>query len=224
MCDEVRGDLDGVDHPILRVSRVRVEPDERHRHRVGGKAFVLEFPACAPVHRVGVSGAECLDVEVQGATADLLVRREGDLDWPVRDCAVGHQAFGGGHDFRDTSLVVGAEQRRARGGDDIVSKPLRERRTVRGPKHGMRVVWKDEVAAVVLPVHDRLDVCACQLRRGVHMGDKGDRRNVFPRSRWNRRRYVPGLVHGGVDEPEPAQFVGQIVQQNELPVRTRVGR
>ena len=44
----------------------------------------------------------------------------------------------GGHDFGDAGLVVGAEQRRARRGDDVVADLLGERRVVGEPQHGAR--------------------------------------------------------------------------------------
>ena len=53
-------------------------------------------------------------------------------------------------DFRDAGLVVGAEQRRARRGDDVVADLLGERRVVGEPQDRGRIVGQHEVAAVVV--------------------------------------------------------------------------
>ena len=68
--------------------------------------------SCAPNAR---------DVEQRGALADLLVGREGDADRRARQLRVGGQVGDRGHDLRHPGLVVGAEQRVAAGGDDVVA-------------------------------------------------------------------------------------------------------
>jgi len=112
MTDEIRRDLDGIDQSILRISGMGVEPDERQRHRIGGKAFVLEFATRAPVHGVGVRGAKCRDVEVLRSAPDLFVRCEGDFDRPVWNVGMRDEVFGRRDNLGDTSLVVGAQQGR----------------------------------------------------------------------------------------------------------------
>ena len=69
-----------------------------------------------------------------------------------------HQVLGRGHDLGDAGLVVGAEQRRARGGDDVVADLRGERGIVGGAQHRRRIVGQHQVAAVVVAVDDRLDV------------------------------------------------------------------
>ena len=101
-----------------------LKPLEGDGHRVGGEALDLELAAAAAVHRVGAARAEARHVEVLRAAADLLVGRERDADRPVRDLRMRHQVLGGRHDLRDARLVVGAEQRRAGGGDDVVADAL----------------------------------------------------------------------------------------------------
>ena len=63
-----------------------------------------------------------------GAAADLLVDREADPRPRPRQLGMGEQPGDGGHDLGDAGLVVGAEQRRPVGGDDVVPDPLREQR------------------------------------------------------------------------------------------------
>ena len=125
--DEVGGDLDRVDHPSLRVARMRVEAVEGDRHRVGREALDLDLAPAAAVHRVGAARAEACDVEVLRAAPDLFVRRERDADRAVRNLGMRDEIGGRRHDLGHAGLVVGAEQRRARRGDDVVAHLLGER-------------------------------------------------------------------------------------------------
>ena len=52
------------------------------------------------------------------AAADLLVASEDEADRAVRHLAAFDEPGGGRHDHRHPRLVVGAEKRRAVGGDD----------------------------------------------------------------------------------------------------------
>ena len=157
---------------------MRVEAVERQRHRVGGETFDLELAAAAAVHRVGASRAEARDVEMLRAAADFFVRREADPDRPVRNLGMRHQVLGRRHDFGDAGLVVGAEQRRPRRGDDVVADLLGQRGDVGQPQHGGRIVGQDQVAAVVAAMDDRLDAGAAHLRRRVDVRDEADRRHA----------------------------------------------
>jgi hypothetical protein len=61
-------------------------------------------------------------VEVKRAAADFLVRGEGDPHRSMRDFGMGDKKRDGAHDFGDAGLVVGAEQRQAGRGDDVVTE------------------------------------------------------------------------------------------------------
>src|SRR5260370_6624264 len=64
----------------------------------------------------------------------LFRSREPDPDRSVRDLGMLRQVFDRRHDLGDAGLVVGAEQRGARGGDDVVAHLVRERRNVAHPQ------------------------------------------------------------------------------------------
>ena len=77
------------------------------------------------------------------------------------------------HDLRDARLVVGAEQRVAAAGDDVVADlrgQLRHRRRVE-PRAAARQL---DHAAVVVAVDDRLDAGAGRVGAGVDVGDQAD--------------------------------------------------
>ena len=87
------------------------------------------------VHRVGELGAELFQVDLVDAAADLLVRREQDLDRAVLDLRVLDQELRGIHDLGEAGLVVGAEQRGAVGGDDVVADLVGECGMLGGADH-----------------------------------------------------------------------------------------
>ena len=152
------------------------------------KLSVSTSPRLPPSMRVGAARAEPRHVEMLRAAADLFVRREGDADGAVRDLGMRDEIGGGRHDLGDAGLVVGAEQRRAGRGDDVVADLLGERGIVRQPQHRRRIVRQHEIAAVVAAVDDRLDARAAHFRRRVDVRDEADRRHVRP---W---RVVAGMV------------------------------
>ena len=100
-----------------------------------------------------------------------------------------------------------------------------ERRVVGEPKDGRRIVGQHEVAAVVAAMDDRLDVRAAHLGRRVDVRDEADRRHarlgssspVSSPSRSRARRSA------GVGEPDRAQLLDEIAQQDELLRRARIG-
>src|SRR6266540_3607700 len=81
----------------------------------------VSLTASAAVDRVRALGAEPRDVEMRCSPADFLVRCEPDPHGSVPNLGVRHQIGRGRHDLGDAGLVVGAEQRRARGRDDVVA-------------------------------------------------------------------------------------------------------
>ena len=60
--------------------------------------------------------------------ADLLVRREADANAAVRSVGIVEKLRGKGHDDGDACLVIGAEERRAAGSDDVVANLARRDR------------------------------------------------------------------------------------------------
>ena len=111
-------------------------------HLAGGRA----------VDRVGGDGAEALDREVDDAAADLLVGVERDLHRAVRDLRVRDEIGDRGHDLGDAGLVVGAEERRAVGRDQLVADVVLELRRLARADHLARVAEHDLAAVVADPL------------------------------------------------------------------------
>ena len=70
-----------------------------------------------------------------GAAGDLLVDREADADRSMLELRIPLEVRDGGHDLRDAGLVVGAEQRRTVGRDDVVADLLLQQRQLLGVEH-----------------------------------------------------------------------------------------
>ena len=114
---ELAGDEQSVYHDVLRGAGMHVEAVDLHADARGVEVFVLDDVLLPAVDGVGELGAEMPDVEVVGAPADLLVRREGHEEPAVRDVFIDN-ALGRAHYLRYAGLVVRAEQRRAVGDDE----------------------------------------------------------------------------------------------------------
>ena len=115
---------------------VALDPDPDLRR---GERLVVDAADLRAVERVREVGAELLDVEVVDAAADLLVDGEADPDRRMLDLGMRREIGDRAHDLRDARLVVGAEQRRPVGRDDVVARALGEdagsrsaRKTLRG--------------------------------------------------------------------------------------------
>ena len=114
-------------------------------------------------------------------------------------------------------LVVRAEQCRARRGDDVVAHLIGQFGNVGHPQYGGRVVRQNEIAAVVLAVHDRLHVLATQVRRRIHVGDEPDGRDAERRGAGRDCcRHLPAVVEGHRICTDCAKFRGKPLQKQEL--------
>ena len=195
--DDLRGDARGVDEDPVREARVDLDAGHGDRRLQRRERLVLDLAERRAVHRVGAARAERRDVEQRRALADLLVGREADADRRPRQLGMGVQVGDRGHDLRDAGLVVGAQQRVARRGDDVVARARGEVRLGGRIEHGARARQRDD-AAVVGAVHERLDAGARRVGARVDVGDEADdrvadRRRRSPaasrsRSRWRRPR------------------------------------
>ena len=119
--EQASGEPRGVDELAGREAGVDVDAVDRHDHLGAGEGLVLQLAHGRAVQRVGAARPEALDVEERGALADLLVGREADAQGRARQLGVRGQVGDRGHDLGDAGLVVGAEQRVAARGDDVVA-------------------------------------------------------------------------------------------------------
>ena len=159
------------------------------------------------------------------AATDLFIRREGDPHDAMRNGGVRHEVLRRRDDFGDARLVVGSQERRSGPRHDVVADLRRQRGIVGETQHRRVIIGEDEIPSVVLTMHERLDAGAAHFRRRVHVSDEPDRRHRrLACRRRDGSRHVAVRVHGRVGEPQLAQLGGQISQQHELLVGTRISR
>ena len=79
------------------------------------------------------------------------------------------------HDDGDARLVVGPEQRRAAGRDDVVAHLCGQVGKLLRRQHGSGIVGQDDVAAGIAAMHDGLDAGRVERRGRVHVREKRDR-------------------------------------------------
>ena len=170
------------------------------------KLSLSSSPRGRAVEGVGRGTAEAVEVEVIGPCADLLVGVEADPDPPVRELRVLLQVRDGRDDLGDPGLVVGAEERRPVGGDELVADVVGERRALLGVERDLRVAGQRQAAALVGD-DLRLHVLARHVRERVHVREEADRRHLVLDRRGQRRRHVAVLVEVDVLEPELAQLL-----------------
>ena len=116
------GQVQRVDELVLGGAGMDRHALDAHRRLVGGEALVHDLALLPAVEGVGDLGAQVARKVGVHAPADLLVGGEGDADRAVGDAGIGQQVARGGHHDGDARLVVGAEQRGAAGGDDVVAE------------------------------------------------------------------------------------------------------
>ncbi len=84
-------------------------------------------------------GAELLQVDLVGAAADFFVGGEQDADGAVPDVGIVHQELRCRHDLGNAGLVVGTQERRAIGGDDVVADLVEQHRMLADANDLLRV-------------------------------------------------------------------------------------
>ena len=124
--DEARRQLDGVHHAPLRVAGVRVEAVERDGDGVGREALELELaarrrrPSCRRSAAPKRTTSKCFVPRPISSSGVNAMRMS---PCGISGCAIRHSAAV--TISATPALVVGAEQRRARRGDDVVAEALR---------------------------------------------------------------------------------------------------
>ena len=160
LVEERAEDLDRIDDHSLPDARVGVDPGDGDDGEIGGKRLGVDLSGAEAVEGVADDGADAPDVEMLRAAADLLVAGEDKPDRAVRHLAALHEPGGGRHDHRHPRLVVGAQQRRAVGGDDRPADERLKFRIVSNADDARGVAGENDVAAGVAGMDDRLDISA----------------------------------------------------------------
>ena len=185
-------------------ARVHVDAVDDQVGAGGRERLVLELPDGGAVERVGAARPEALDVEQRGALPHLLVGREADADRRPRQLRVGGEVGDRGHDLGHARLVVGAEQRVAARGDDVVPDGVAQLGHPLRVEHGAAARQRDD-PAVVVAVHERLDPGAGLVRARVEVREQADHRRALDGGR-QRGEDVAVVVLLRVGEPDPAQL------------------
>ena len=176
---------------------------------IGGERFVLDIARSFTVDGVGKIGAEFLQVDLVDAAADLFVGREQDLDRAMLDLRIVDQETRRIHDFGKAGLVVGAEQRGAVRGDDIVADLILKRGMIRNADDLRRVARQYDVVAPIVPDDLRFDVLAGAVRRRVHMRAEANDRNMLVGIGRDGRIDVAVFVEMGVADSHLLKLTGE---------------
>ena len=117
-----------------------------------------------------------------------------------------NQEMRGIHDLGETGLVVGAEQRGAVRGDDIVADLVVKHRVL-GWADDLRGIGRQhDVAAAIIPHDLRLDVLAGAIGRGVHVRAEADHRDLLAGIRRDRRVDIAVFVEMGIADAHRLQL------------------
>lgn len=171
------GKLERIDQLGLGAAGMGGDPADRDGGFIRREGLVDNLADLAAVQRVGEIRGEPRQVDMPDARADLLVGREAEAQLAVRQLPVRQQMTRQRHQNGDASLVVGAEQRAAAGGDDVVAELLAQVGVDLRHQDQQLIVGKDDGRAVIVAMHTRLDrasptpatvsTCASNATRGT---------------------------------------------------------
>jgi hypothetical protein len=117
------------------------------------------------------------------------------------------------HDLGEPGLVVGTEQRRAVGRDDVVADLVEQRGIVADPDDPPRIAGKLDVAAAVVAHSSRPDVRSGEVGRGVHVRAEADDRHRLFDIGWNGCIDVAMFIEMPIGEADREQFLNQHAAQ-----------
>ena len=181
----------GVDEHVLGPAGMRVDAGDRQHHLLGGERLVLQLAEVGAVERVGA--ARRRSASTSNSVAPSPISSSGVKQIAqrrARQLRVRGQVGDRGHDLRHARLVVGAEQRVAAGGHDVVADLVGELGHLAGIEHRPAARQRDR-RAVVGAVHDRLDARAGRVRTRVDVRDQPDDRPVAGAASRSRSRCRP---------------------------------
>ncbi len=222
--DDARGDLDRVLHPALGEAGMGADALDGDDSSIRREGLVLQVAGALAVDGVGEIRRELFQVDLVDAAADFLVRREQDLDGAVLDLRMLDQETRRIHDLGDAGLVVGAQQRGAVGGDDVVADLVAQRRVLVDADDLGRVRRQHDVAALIVRHDLRLDVLAGAVGGRIHVRAEADHGDRLRRGRWDRAVDITVLVELGVVNAHVPELLGQQAAQVFLLVGGGAGR
>ena len=230
VCGERHRDFGGYEacvfHDAFRFAGMHAFTVDFERGACGVEVFVGDVAFVAAVNGVGVFCLEIAEVQAVCTASDFFVWREAYPDVAVAGEVFVAAAFGvavgfdeffhGGHDFCDSGLVVGSEERRSVGCDERATLEPFERREIidfqRGPG-----AFEQNVSTVVVFDDLRLGGNTRKIRRGIHVADEPDGGVVFSLCCcWQQPIDVAVFVHFHLRKSNAFQFFGQIFGEHKL--------
>ena len=205
---ELHGHQQGVFHLVLGRAGMDAEAVDRDMRHGCIEGLVFKVRNIAAVQGVGKVRTEALHVEVAGAPADLLVRREAQADLAMGSLfrqQLFHRLENDGH----AGLVVGTQQRGAVGADQILAHKFGKFREPGRLHDDVFLLVEDDVSALV--VNDLgLDVLSGEIRRGVHMGNETDGGQMLASRRsGNGGIDIARLVHKSIVDAQAMELLHQ---------------
>lgn len=184
----------------------------------GVEALPLKLANRTAVDRVSVLAAEGLDIQQLGTVTDFLVRAEANAERGMGQGGILRDACDKRHDFGDTRLVVGAQQRSSVGADKVLTHQVVEGGKL-GGAHGHGLAVDDaanQIAALV--VHDvRRYAGARRDLGGIEVRDQAQGGLILGTgASGNVRADIGVFGYMGIGCTQLAQFFGKHVGKVEL--------
>ena len=117
ICIKNRGKGSGIDHLVLSFAWMDGDAVDDDIRMGGVEVLIGDLFAIGTIDGIGESGPEFLCVEVEWASADFFIDREGEADWVVLNLRVALVIGKDGHDDGDAGFIVSAQQSIAIGDD-----------------------------------------------------------------------------------------------------------
>ena len=211
---ELGSEQGGIDH--LALSRAWMHAHSLYCNLGRGcvEILILQLADVAAIHRVAPLTAKAVDVEVVGSHTDFLIGIEGNADLAVLHLRMGLQPYHGFDDLGNAGFVVGAQQRRTVGNDEVLAFVEQQLRKSGGGEH--HALMQLDVAAVVVVDDAWLDIATRGVRRRVVVADESDNGSIVGSVGRQCGVDVAILVHFDVLEPFVLQFFFQVAGKHKL--------
>ena len=194
-----------VDHHPFRGTRMHVVADNLDGNRGRVKVLKLQLAHTTAVYGIGPLGVKGFNIKVLRPFADLFIRGKRHANIAVRNVFL-FQHRQRGHDFGNTGFIIGTQQRFAVGGDKRLPQQLMQHREHHRRQHFITDPQRNITAAIVFN-NLRIDVFAAEIRSGINMGDKTDRRNIAADVRREGAHHRSLLAQRDVNQPHCFQLL-----------------
>ena len=144
-----------------------------HQLCTGGiEVLILNLPHGAAVRRIGIVSAKAPDIKPVGASANLLVGREANLQGGMA-ASLGNQILGCGQDFCHARLVVRPQQGGAVGDNQVLAPAVFQNGIVIFPEINLLFFIQKHIFPIIGD-NLRPDVCAGGIRGSIHVGNQSN--------------------------------------------------